>query len=163
MPRPPRPRCVSWLPEATLFKPAGVPARLLEQVRLGLDELEAMRLCDLESLEQAAAAERMGVSRQTVGRLLERGRAAVAEALTAGKAILIEGGPVQVAAEAAGPGPWGRGPAGGAGGPCGRGRRGPGCGQGRERGRGRGPGRAAGQGYGQGPAGEDIRETTDEE
>lgn len=145
MPRPPRPRCVALLPQATLFKPAGVPARLLEQVRLGLDELEAMRLCDLEGLEQAAAAERMGVSRQTVGRLLERGRAAVAEALTTGKAILIEGGPVELAAgtEAGWPGP----PA--AGGPGRRGR----CG-------GRG---GRGQRWRQPLAGEETDETDERE
>ena len=43
---------------------------------------------------QAAAA--MGVSRQTVGRVLERGRAKVAEALVTGKAILIGGGQYRV-------------------------------------------------------------------
>ena len=38
----------------------------------------------------------MGVSRQTVGRVLERGRAKVAEALVGGKAILIGGGQYRV-------------------------------------------------------------------
>lgn len=96
MPRPPIERAVSGVPRITLFKPAGVPARELEQLRLGVDELEAIRLVDLEGLSHEQAAEAMGVSRQTVGRVLERGRARVAEALVGGKAILIGGGQYRV-------------------------------------------------------------------
>ena len=80
----------------TLFKPAGVPAGQLDQLQLAVDELEAIRLVDLEGLSHEQAAEVMGVSRQTVGRVLERGRAKVAEALVAGKAILIGGGRYRV-------------------------------------------------------------------
>jgi len=80
----------------TLFKPAGVPGRELEQLPLAVDELEAIRLVDLEGLSHEQAASAMGVSRQTVGRVLERGRAKVAEALVAGKAILIGGGQYRV-------------------------------------------------------------------
>jgi predicted DNA-binding protein (UPF0251 family) len=79
-----------------LFKPAGVPGRELEQLPLTIDELEAMRLVDLEGLSHEQAAAAMGVSRQTVGRVLARGRAKVAEALVAGKAILIGGGQYRV-------------------------------------------------------------------
>jgi uncharacterized protein len=96
MPRPPIERAVSGEPRITLFKPAGVPARELEQLRLGVDEFEAIRLVDLEGLSHGRAAEAMGVSRQTVGRVLERGRARVAEALVGGKAILIGGGQYRV-------------------------------------------------------------------
>lgn len=96
MPRPPIERTVSGLPRITLFKPAGVPARDLEQLQLGVDELEAIRLVDLEGLSHEQAAEVMGVSRQTVGRVLERGRGRVAEALVGGKAILIGGGQYRV-------------------------------------------------------------------
>ena len=96
MPRPPIERAVGGLPRATLFKPAGVPARELEQLQLTVDELEAIRLVDLDGLSHEQAAEAMGVSRQTVGRVLERGRAKVAEALVAGKAILIGGGQYRV-------------------------------------------------------------------
>lgn len=96
MPRPPIERAVSGVPRITLFKPAGVPARDLEQLRLGVDELEAIRLVDLEGLSHEQAAQVMGVSRQTVGRVLERGRARVAEALVGGKAILIGGGQYRV-------------------------------------------------------------------
>jgi uncharacterized protein len=96
MPRPPIERSVAGVPRVTLFKPAGVPARELERLQLAVDELEAMRLVDLEGLSHEQAAEVMGVSRQTVGRVLERGRAKVAEALVAGKAILIGGGQYRV-------------------------------------------------------------------
>lgn len=96
MPRPPIERAVAGVPRVTVFKPAGVPARELEQLQLAVDELEAIRLVDLEALSHEQAAEAMGVSRQTVGRVLERGRAKVAEALVGGKAILIGGGQYRV-------------------------------------------------------------------
>ncbi len=96
MSRPPIERAVAGVPRVTLFKPAGVPARDLEHLQLAVDELEAIRLVDLEGLSHEQAAEVMGVSRQTVGRVLERSRAKVAEALVAGKAILIGGGQYRV-------------------------------------------------------------------
>lgn len=61
----------------------------LRVVHLGLDELEALRLCDLLGLEQEEAGRRMGVSRGTVQRLLSSARAKVADALVNGKAIII--------------------------------------------------------------------------
>jgi len=64
----------------------------LEMIRLGLDELEAMRLCDLEGLDQTAAGERMNVSRGTVQRLLKSGRAKVLGALLESSALLIAEG-----------------------------------------------------------------------
>ena len=97
MPRPPIERIVGGIPRHTLFKPAGIPARELEQLSLAVDELEAMRLVDLEGLSHEQAAAAMGVSRQTIGRVLEHGRATVAEALVSGKAIAIGGGQYRVA------------------------------------------------------------------
>ena len=96
MPRPPIERSVAGVPRITLFKPAGVPARELDRLRLAVDELEAIRLVDLEGLSHEQAAEALGVSRQTVGRVLERGRAKVADALVGGKAIEISGGQYRV-------------------------------------------------------------------
>jgi predicted DNA-binding protein (UPF0251 family) len=61
----------------------------LEVLLLREDELEALRLCDLEGLDQASAGERMGVSRGTVQRLLKSGRAAVTRALVEGGALVI--------------------------------------------------------------------------
>jgi len=74
------------------FKPVGVPARGLPEVTLGLDELEALRLADLDGLYQEAAALRMGVSRQTFGRIVESARRKVADAVINRKCLLIGGG-----------------------------------------------------------------------
>lgn len=65
----------------------------LETITFGLDELEAMRLCDLEGHDQEAAGERMGVSRGTVQRLLQSARAKVVRALVESAALVIEGNP----------------------------------------------------------------------
>lgn len=64
---------------------------MLEAVQLAADELEAVRLADFEGLYQEQAAEQMGVSRQTFGLIVARARKKIAEALTHGKAICIEG------------------------------------------------------------------------
>jgi predicted DNA-binding protein (UPF0251 family) len=48
-----------------------------------------MRLCDLEGLDQAAAGERMGVSRGTVQRLVKAGRETVIRTLVEGRALII--------------------------------------------------------------------------
>ncbi|HHV55237.1 MAG TPA: DUF134 domain-containing protein [Firmicutes bacterium] len=93
MPRPPIRRIVDYVPAVTFFKPAGVPRPNLEEIELSLDELEAIRLKDLEGLEQEEAAARMGVARTTFRRVLVAARAKVAEALVQGKAIRIGGGP----------------------------------------------------------------------
>jgi len=66
-----------------------------EPVRLGLDELEALRLADYEGLYQAAAARAMEVSRQTFGRIIESARRKVCDAILHGKTLQIEGGPVR--------------------------------------------------------------------
>ena len=92
MPRPVRSRRVACAPAAILFKPAGIPASELPDVVLALDEFEALRLADHEGLYQEAAAMRMGVSRQTFGRIVESARHKVADALVNGKALRMEGG-----------------------------------------------------------------------
>jgi uncharacterized protein len=70
----------------------------LEEVVLALDELEALRLVDFEALSHEQAGERMRVSRGTVGRLLEKGRKTVVDALLHGRALRIEGGPIAASA-----------------------------------------------------------------
>ncbi|MCR4391411.1 MAG: DUF134 domain-containing protein [Candidatus Acetothermia bacterium] len=89
MPRPPKLRWCDGPPPRSVFKPAGVPLGTLPAVQLQLDELEALRLCDLLGLDQEGAGRRMGVSRGTVQRLLATGRTKVADALVHGKAIFI--------------------------------------------------------------------------
>lgn len=77
---------------ANVFKPKGIPARDLKEVVLPLEGLEAIRLTDLEKLDQETAAARMNVSRQTFGRVLAEARELVAEGLVMGKMIRIHGG-----------------------------------------------------------------------
>jgi uncharacterized protein len=98
MPRPCCCRRVAGKPPSGLFKPAGVPCRSLEEIVLALDELEAVRLADLEGLYQEQAAARMNVSRQTFARIVESARNKVARALVEGKALRIEGGVIEMAA-----------------------------------------------------------------
>jgi predicted DNA-binding protein (UPF0251 family)/predicted Fe-Mo cluster-binding NifX family protein len=97
MARPQKCRMVAALPGITYFKPAGIPLRFLQEVRLSVAQAEALRLKDIEGLEQADAAVRMGISRPTFQRLLTAARKHVADALLNGKAIRIEGGNFQVA------------------------------------------------------------------
>jgi len=96
MSRPRRCRRVEVAPEVVYFKPRGVPLRVLEEISLGHDELEAIRLADLEGLYQEEAAEQMSVSRPTFGRILESAHRKLAEALCHGMAIRIEGGDVEM-------------------------------------------------------------------
>ena len=65
MPRPPRCQRVTYIPEVTYFKPVGIPLRSLEEVHMSMEEAEALRLKDMEGLEQEQGAERMNVSRPT--------------------------------------------------------------------------------------------------
>lgn len=97
MPRPVLPRRIGQRPQATYYKPAGVPLHQLKEVVLNLDELEALRLVDWEGLYQEAAAERMQVSRPTLSRILAGAHRKVAEALVQGQALRVEGGVVQEA------------------------------------------------------------------
>lgn len=94
MPRPLQLRKVGRLPKIHGFKPMGIPMPDLEVLSLQVDELEALRLADREGLYQEEAAARMGVSRVTFGRILQKARAKVAEALLDGKALVIGEGPV---------------------------------------------------------------------
>ena len=71
------------------FKPAGIPAEGLTTHILELDEFEAIRLCDLDGLNQIEAGAAMGVSRGTVQRLLKSGRAKIAAALLRGEVLAI--------------------------------------------------------------------------
>ncbi len=92
MARPSKCRRVEFMPNATYFKPAGIPLRDLEEVSMSVEEAEAIRLKDLEGLEQEQGAEKMNVSRPTFQRVLASARQKVADALLNGKAIRITGG-----------------------------------------------------------------------
>ncbi|KPK78848.1 MAG: hypothetical protein AMJ89_00235 [candidate division Zixibacteria bacterium SM23_73] len=89
MTRPTKPRKVAFDPNVTYFKPRAVPLSMLEEIDLGMDELEALRLCDFKELNQDKAAKKMGISQSTLGRILCSARKKVTEALIKGKAIKI--------------------------------------------------------------------------
>ena len=97
MPRPHKCRRVAFAPEVTYFKPAGVPLRSLEEVQISVEELEAIRLKDLEGLEQEECAEKMNISRPTFQRVLGSARRKIADALLDGKAMRIGGGNFEMA------------------------------------------------------------------
>lgn len=97
MPRPPKWRRVEFEPLYTYFKPAGVPKWQLEELVLSVVEFEAIRLKDMEGLEQEECAERMQVSRPTFQRILMGARTKLADAIIGGKAIRIEGGNYKLA------------------------------------------------------------------
>lgn len=104
MPRNKKLRIIAHRPPVTVFKPAGVGARELMWITVRLDEYEALRLADLQGLDQEQVAQSLGVSRPTVSRILAAARRKVAQSLVHGQALAIEGGPVQFVAPPAGPG-----------------------------------------------------------
>lgn len=85
-------RRVGIQPEYLGFTPDGTAAGV--DVVLAIDELEALRLVDLEQLSQAEAAERMGVARTTIAMICSRAHAKVADALVNGRRLVIAGGNV---------------------------------------------------------------------
>ncbi|MDY6910903.1 MAG: DUF134 domain-containing protein [Chloroflexota bacterium] len=96
MPRPIKWRRVGFVPEVTYFKPTGIPMRALEAISLSIEELEAIRLKDMEGLQQEECAQGMGISRPTFHRVLGSARSKIVDALVNGKAIRIEGGNFQM-------------------------------------------------------------------
>jgi predicted DNA-binding protein (UPF0251 family) len=92
MPRPRKHRQCRRFDGDRVFKPRSIPMSQLDVIMLGLDELEAMRLCDLDAFDQETAGRQMGVSRGTVQRLLQSGRTKVIRALLDSSALIIEQG-----------------------------------------------------------------------
>lgn len=91
MPRPRKRRILRYRPRPAIYKPAGIPLDSLNQVRLLQEELEALRLADLEGMTQVEAAQQMGISRSTFQRILSRAHRQVALALCEGHALQIVG------------------------------------------------------------------------
>lgn len=97
MARPTKERRVEFIPEIKYFKPAGIPMRNIEDISLTIEEVEAIRLKDLEGLNQEEAAGSMDISRPTFQRVLTVAREKIAEALIKGKAIRFQGGDYKLA------------------------------------------------------------------
>ena len=96
MPRPLRCRRVRCKPDSNCFKPQGIPIDRLEEVILTIDELEAVRLADAESMYQEKAAEKMNISRQTFGNIIISAHKKIADCLINTKALKIEGGAIEI-------------------------------------------------------------------
>jgi len=92
MVRPRRMRRIFFQPDVTYFKPVGIPIIDLKEVVLSFDELEAIRLIDSEGMEQSKAGGKMKISQSTLSRLLKQGRKKLANAITKGYSIKIQGG-----------------------------------------------------------------------
>lgn len=92
MARPIKWRKIEHIPMVPYFIPADHEIEGVEVNVLLLEEVEAIRLKDLEGLEQAECAERMEVSRPTFQRILLSAREKIADGMINGKAIHIAGG-----------------------------------------------------------------------
>ena len=131
MPRPRLYRKVGLLPNVDYFKPAGIRLRELSEVILTVDEFEAVRLKDLQEMDQEQAAKKMNISQPTFHRLVLSARKKIADAIVNGKAIRIQGGTYKMVQQP----------------------RGPGMGRGRRRGAGLGGGGRMGGPFAAGPGG----------
>jgi len=89
MPRPCKRRRICGRPNSSLFKPSGIPARILEETTLTLPEFEAIRLIDLEETPQGEAGKKMQISQPTLSRILKSARKKLSDAIINGKTIRI--------------------------------------------------------------------------
>lgn len=87
--RPRKFRHIRFQPGVRFFKPQGIPMRELEIVELTDEELESLRLKNIEGLEQTEAAKKMKTSQSTYQRILSSAYKKITEALVSGKAIKI--------------------------------------------------------------------------
>lgn len=89
MPRPRMRRRIGFNPNVVYFKPQGIPMPNLKMVELTSEEVEALRLKNIENLEQKEAAKKMGTSQSTFQRILSSGYKKLSDAIINGKAIRI--------------------------------------------------------------------------
>ncbi len=89
MPREVKCRRVCSIPETLRFIPEGSAE---DVTVLTIEEVESLRLCDLESMDQDKAASLMNISRGTLQRILYSAHKKVAGALCRGREIHIDGG-----------------------------------------------------------------------
>ncbi len=92
MPRRKRHRYVHQEPPISVYKPAGIPIKELDEILITLDEYEAMRLADFEGMNQREACEIMQISQSTFNRVLAAARKKIAQGIVEGHVLRIEGG-----------------------------------------------------------------------
>jgi uncharacterized protein len=89
MPRPRLCRRIRFNSKSNFFKPQGVPIRNLEIIELTTEEVEALRLKNVNGLDQNKAAEKMNTSQSTFQRILSSAYVKISRAVVEGKAIKI--------------------------------------------------------------------------
>lgn len=89
MPRPCKRRRIRGNPHSDYFKPAGIPLSQLNEIKLTMDEFEAIRLVDFEEISQELASKQMQISQPTLSRILSSARKKIADSIINGKAIKI--------------------------------------------------------------------------
>ena len=89
MTRPKKNRRLGFDPNVYYFKPRGVPLRDLEEVVLERDEVEALKLHDVDELDHVTSAKKMQISQPTFGRILDKAYKKIARAIVKGMAIRI--------------------------------------------------------------------------
>lgn len=90
--RPIKERHVEQMPPVSQFKPVGIPIFAVDEMVVTVEEMEAVRLADMEGLDQGPAAELMGISRPTFHRILAKAHTKIAQFIWQGKSLRIEGG-----------------------------------------------------------------------
>jgi len=90
MARPRKKRRIGYSPKVVYYKPRGVPLRELSEVVLQLDEMEALRLKEVEGMRQVEASKLMGISQPTLARILRSVQAKLGRAIVMGMAIRVE-------------------------------------------------------------------------
>ncbi|MFX0203037.1 MAG: DUF134 domain-containing protein [Candidatus Hodarchaeota archaeon] len=83
----PKPIKLGVIPPVYSFTPN--PPKDVVPISIEMAELEAFRLVDVEGLSQEDAGRRMGISRGTIWRLLQRARRKTAQAISEGRPIHI--------------------------------------------------------------------------
>jgi len=85
-------RKVDFLPHTDAFLPESKDGEQKSEYVLKIEELEAMRLKDIEGFSQEECAKKMNVSRQTFQKIIDEARKKIALALINGAGIRIGGG-----------------------------------------------------------------------
>lgn len=89
MPRPRLRRKICFNPDVTYFKPRGVPISTLDIVELSIEEVEALRLKNVEQFSQIECAKKMNTSQSTFQRILSSAYSKISDAIVNGKAMEI--------------------------------------------------------------------------
>jgi len=89
MPRPFSRRRIQFEPKVTFYKPQGIPLRNLKTVEITLEEWEALRLKNVENLDQTESAKAMETSQSTFQRILTQAHKKISFAIINSMAIKI--------------------------------------------------------------------------